>query len=61
MSDVIWLGSAVIISVVIYLDAKKRKLKDPFSWAVVSLVLGIVGLACYFWWVIKPNKRGSKA
>jgi hypothetical protein len=54
---VVW----VIICLWIYFDAKKRNLKDPFSWSILGLLLGLVGLIGYWWWVIRPDKRGPEA
>ncbi len=51
----VWLVCAIFI----YYDAKKRNLKDPFSWAFLGLILGIIGVGGYYFMVIRKNKRDS--
>jgi cbb3-type cytochrome oxidase subunit 3 len=55
----IWLPIWLAISIWIYMDAKKRNLKNPAAWAVLGFLLGIIGLAGYWYWVLRPNKRDS--
>ncbi len=43
----------------VYQDAKKRNLKDPVAWAILAFLLGIIGLAGYYIWVIRPNKHDA--
>ncbi len=59
MREVVFLIIWVICAIFIYNDAKSRKLKDPLSWAILGLVLGIIGVAGYYFMVIRKDKRNS--
>lgn len=54
-----WFALAIFICVWVYMDAKKRNLKYPLAWPIICFLLGVIGLAGYYIWVIRPDKHDS--
>ncbi len=54
-----FLGSEFFVGVIIgwfmYEDAKSRKLENPTTWFFIGWLLGLIGLATYWYWHIRPN------
>jgi O-antigen/teichoic acid export membrane protein len=50
---------SLAISFWIYGDARERKLYDALTWGMIGFVFGIFGLAGYWYWIIRPNKRNT--
>jgi cbb3-type cytochrome oxidase subunit 3 len=61
MYTLIELIIGILISGWIYRDGKRRQLKDAASWAIIGFLLGLIGYAGYWYWVLRPNKRGPTA
>lgn len=46
----LWFIVNLFIAVWLYDDARKRKLPQPMVWFAVGLLLGVLGLATYWYW-----------
>ena len=57
MDAKIWFTVWAVVAILVYLDARKRKLNIALTWGIITFLLGILGLAGYLIWVVKPNKR----
>jgi O-antigen/teichoic acid export membrane protein len=52
--------AALAIAFWIYGDAWQRNLYDAKTWGMIGFLFGLLGLAGYWYWVIRRNKRDTK-
>jgi O-antigen/teichoic acid export membrane protein len=60
MAILIELVAGLAIAFWTYGDAKERKLNDAAAWGIVGFLFGLLGLAIYWYMVIRPNKRDTQ-
>lgn len=58
--DVLYFGIGpiwLVLAVLVHGNATKRRLKDPASGAIMTLLLGVVGALGYYFMIIRPDKH----
>lgn len=50
---------AIILAVLVYRNAKERNISAAVAWGILTFFLGIFGVAGYYLWVLRPNKKDS--
>ena len=59
MAILIELFAGLAIAFWIYGDGKERRLNDAAFWGIIGFLFGLLGLAGYWYLVIRPNKRNT--